>query len=122
MRSRNMKPITLAAMFLLAAMCGHAQDDSANEWNDHARLLLIEELQTIVERKDLTSPVDAVRLERLTDRLANKYGEHVVRRGDTVSAIAMRYETTVREIQTLNPELKKDPRNLFVGQVIRIRK
>lgn len=116
-----MKPITLAAIFLLAAVCGHSQDNSANESDDPARILLIEEMQSIVGKNDFTSPVVAVRLQVLTLELATKYGEHVVRRGDTVSAIAMRYETTVREIQMLNPELKKDPRNLFVGQVVRIR-
>jgi nucleoid-associated protein YgaU len=44
---------------------------------------------------------------------------HRIRRGDTLAAIASRYETTVRRLRLLNPAL--DPARLRVGDRIRVR-
>jgi len=43
---------------------------------------------------------------------------YVVRRGDTLEAIARRFETTVAELQRLNPGL--DPVSLPVGRRVRV--
>ena len=44
---------------------------------------------------------------------------YTVRSGDTLSGIAARFKTTVRELVRLNGI--KDPRHLRVGQVLRLR-
>lgn len=67
------------------------------------------------------SPVERLRLEDLTDELAEIFGDHVVRYGDTLSAIAIRHRTTLQEILSLNPDLK-DPRDLYVNQVLKVRR
>ncbi len=43
---------------------------------------------------------------------------YVVKRGDTLVAIARRYDTSVEELQRLNPRL--DPQTLTVGRRIRV--
>ena len=43
---------------------------------------------------------------------------YVVKRGDTLDAIARRYSTSVEELQRLNPKL--DPQTLTVGLRIRV--
>jgi LysM repeat protein len=44
---------------------------------------------------------------------------HLIRRGDTLAAIAARYDTTVRRLRLLNPAL--EPARLHVGDRIRVR-
>ena len=44
---------------------------------------------------------------------------HVVRRGDTLAAIADRYGTTVAAVRALNPDV--DPVSLDVGRRLRVR-
>ena len=43
-----------------------------------------------------------------------------VKRGDTLSEIALKFKTSVKEIQKLNPEIK-DADVIFAGQIIKIR-
>jgi hypothetical protein len=121
-----MKTVTFAALLLLAFAPCFSQDTPENrlvasEPADPARERLLQEMRMIVERRDFMSPAERLRLEDLTDELANKYGDHVVRYGDTLSTIAIRYRTTVREIQSLNPDLK-DPRDLYVAQILKVRR
>lgn len=47
------------------------------------------------------------------------YIEYVVRSGDRLSKIAQSYNTTVKAIQAINPEIT-DPNKIKVGQVIKI--
>jgi LysM repeat protein len=44
---------------------------------------------------------------------------HTVQSGDTLSAIAEKYDTTVKELIRVNPEIL-DPRFIYVDQVIRL--
>lgn len=44
---------------------------------------------------------------------------YTVKKGDTLSAIAKRYNTTVEKIVTANPQIK-NPNTIYVGQVINI--
>lgn len=44
---------------------------------------------------------------------------HIVVKGDTLSAIAKKYNTSVSVIQSLNPQIK-DVNKIVVGQVIKL--
>lgn len=44
---------------------------------------------------------------------------YTVKKGDTLSAIAKKYNTTVDVIMSVNPDIK-DPNKIYVGQVIKI--
>ena len=45
---------------------------------------------------------------------------YVVKRGDTLSAIAVRYHTTVANLMALNPRIK-NANLIYAGETIRIR-
>ena len=49
------------------------------------------------------------------------YGDnyYVVKKGDTLSAIAVKYHTTVSKLVALNPQIK-NPNLIYVGDVIRL--
>lgn len=53
--------------------------------------------------------------------LAGVYGKwHTVKKGDTLSALAKTYKTTVANIKALNPEIK-DADKIYYGRRIRVR-
>jgi subtilisin family serine protease/N-acetyl-anhydromuramyl-L-alanine amidase AmpD len=72
-------------------------------------------------RADKTCPGFKVNLNRLIE-LAKGVGAtfHIVRRGDTLSAIARRYRTSIAAIQQLNPQIT-DPNRICEGERIRVR-
>ena len=49
------------------------------------------------------------------------YGDnyYIVKKGDTLSAIAVKYHTTVNKLVALNPHIK-NPNLIYVGDVIRL--
>ena len=61
---------------------------------------------------------DLAPVEELNWRAANANGQHIVRRGDTLYAIAFRYDRDYRELAALNHLYS--PYSLRIGQVIRI--
>lgn len=48
-----------------------------------------------------------------------EFVNYTVKKGDTLSAIAKKYNTTVDVIMSVNPDIK-DPNKIYVGQVIKI--
>lgn len=72
-------------------------------------------------RADKTCPGFKVNLNRLIE-LAKGVGAtfHIVRRGDTLSAIARRYGTSIAAIQRLNPQVT-DPNRICEGEKLRVR-
>jgi len=46
--------------------------------------------------------------------------EHVVKRGDTLSEIAQKYDTTIKDLKKLNPVLNKR-KYIYIGQVLKLR-
>ena len=50
--------------------------------------------------------------------LSGELMTYVVRRGDTLSSIARRFNTTVEELLRLNP--REDPDLIFVGETLLI--
>lgn len=47
-----------------------------------------------------------------------KYINYIVKKGDTLSAIADHFDTTVKEIQSANRSEVKDVNKIYVGQVL----
>lgn len=54
------------------------------------------------------------------DKPIEKPKFYTVKKGDTLSRIAMRFNTTVDELMKLNPQIK-DPNLIYVGQRIRVK-
>ena len=63
--------------------------------------------------------MNEIELENVTGGAANQANYHVVQSGDTLSAIAARYHTTVANLMALNPRIK-NANLIYVGEAIRI--
>ena len=103
---------------------------SGIDWRAEARryavpalLLLVATVASLVVRAALAedsrpgvkgTPTQAVQVE--VKRAAVKL--HIVSSGDTLGAIAERYDTTVRRLRALNPQV--EPHALRVGQELRV--
>jgi LysM repeat protein len=120
-----MKTSILVILILAASLGCQAQvldneENSVSEKADQEYTNLTNELRELLEVEDGLKTNEEIRIETLSRRLARKYGVHMVRRGDTLSALAMRYKTTISSIQKLNPYLKY-PQGFHVTLIIRIR-
>ena len=60
-----------------------------------------------------------IELENVTGGAAYGDNYYVVKRGDTLSAIAVKYHTTVNKLMALNPQIK-NANLIYVGDVIRL--
>jgi LysM repeat protein len=80
-----------------------------------AAFLLAVTIAVLLVRAGLDEPGPPVPAPAAPAAAARSY---VVKRGDTLVAIARRYGTTVEVLQTLNPDL--DPQTLTVGRRIRV--
>ena len=58
-------------------------------------------------------------LENVTGGVSYGDNYYVVKKGDTLSAIAVKYHTTVSKLVALNPQIK-NPNLIYVGDVIRL--
>jgi LysM repeat protein len=54
------------------------------------------------------------------DKPIQKPKFYTVKKGDTLSRIAMKFNTTVDELMKLNPQIK-DPNLIYAGQRIRVK-
>ncbi len=81
----------------------------------------VETLRDLLIEDNRDAPTYGLLRQTLTQKLAKKCGVYVVQLGDTLSAIAERFNTTARELMRLNPELGGHGYRLELYQVIRIR-
>ena len=61
-----------------------------------------------------------IELENVTGGAAYGDNYYVVKRGDTLSAIAVKYHTTVNKLMALNPRIT-NANVIYAGEMIRIR-
>ena len=64
--------------------------------------------------------MNEIEMENVTGGAANTENCYIVKKGDTLSAIASRYHTTVSNLMALNPRIK-NANMIYAGEVIRIR-
>ena len=64
--------------------------------------------------------MNAVELENVTGGASYGDNYYTVKKGDTLSAIAVKYRTSVSNLMALNPHIK-NANLIYVGDVIRIR-
>lgn len=69
-----------------------------------------------MENKNLNE----IELENVTGGAVNSDNYHLVQKGDTLGAIAVKYHTTVDNLMRLNPRIK-NANLIYAGEVIRIR-
>ena len=77
-------------------------------------------VQAIVELNALADPnrIYVGQILKIPTQREDDYLSYTVRRGDTLSALARRYHTTVYQLVRLNDIA--DPDRIYVGQVLRI--
>ena len=59
-------------------------------------------------------------LENVTGGAAYQNDYYTIKKGDTLSAIAVKFHTTIARLQALNPKIK-NPNLIYAGDTIRIR-
>ena len=59
-------------------------------------------------------------LENVAGGAVHSDNYHLVQKGDTLGAIAIKYHTTVANLMALNPRIK-NANMIYAGEVIRIR-
>jgi outer membrane murein-binding lipoprotein Lpp len=91
----NTRPTGLLA---LVAICVLVLADGCTTGRSRQTAAAVEDLQARVE--DLEASNDA-----LTRELLGKQGKYIVRRGDTLTLIAERFNLKVRDILHMNPDL-----------------
>ena len=80
-------------------------------------------VQLLCQWNDISNPnrIYAGQIIFVSPPLYPDYIEYIVKRGDTLSAIAKKYGTTVKIIMEDNPFIK-DPDKIYAGDVIKIRR
>ena len=68
-----------------------------------------------MENKKMTE----IELENVTGGAAYGNNYYTVKKGDTLGAIALKYNTTVAKLMALNPQIK-NANLIYVGDVIRL--
>ena len=68
-----------------------------------------------MENKKMTE----IELDNVTGGAAYGDNYYTVKKGDTLSAIAVKYHTTVNKLMALNPHIK-NANLIYVGDVIRL--
>ena len=63
--------------------------------------------------------MNEIEMENVTGGAANTENCYIVKKGDTLSAIASRYHTTVHNLAALNPQIK-NVNLIYPGDVIRL--
>ena len=63
--------------------------------------------------------MNEIELENVTGGAAYGNNYYTVKKGDTLSAIAVKYHTTVSKLMALNPHIK-NANLIYVGDVIRL--
>ena len=63
--------------------------------------------------------MNEIELENVAGGAAYGDNYYIVKKGDTLSAIAVKYHTTVSKLVALNPQIK-NPNLIYVGDVIRL--
>lgn len=115
--------ICLVALFLPGCVSQsdltkqHIRDDV----QDHQIQALKARLDAWPTPKPVTSTFSKAPLDKPSTRPFNNSQEqrHMLRAGETFYAIALRYDTTVAQLQILNPHL--DPHQLNVGTWVQVR-
>ena len=68
-----------------------------------------------MENKNMTE----IEMENVTGGAAYGNNYYIVKKGDTLGAIAQKYNTTVARLMALNPQIK-NANLIYVGDVIRL--
>ncbi len=108
-------------VLLFVAMTGFASGAVVVESEEYECANMIAKLQDLLAEDDRESPTFGLLRQTLTLELAKKCGVYVVRPGDFLRSVAMRFDTTLDELLRLNPELGGRAYRLELYQVIRIR-